>query len=123
MADLLAAAVAEALAVPLAARRPARELLGAWLAERRLLVVLDNLEHLPGAASLSPTCWPPPRGSSCWPPPGGGSGPGWSWVLDVPGLAEGAAVELFAERARRVRAGFSLEDEGPAVARRSRRLV
>ena len=50
--DLLAATVAEALAVPLATRRPVRDLLQAWLAERRLLVVLDNLEHLPGAASL-----------------------------------------------------------------------
>ena len=116
VADLLAVAVAEALAVPLAARRPARELLGAWLAERRLLVVLDNLEHLDGAAPLVTGLLAAAPGLKLLATSRRRVGAGVEWVLDVPGLAEGAAVELFAERARRVRAGFSLEDEGPAVA-------
>jgi predicted ATPase len=116
VADLLAVTVAEALAVPLAARRPARELLGAWLAERRLLVVLDNLEHLPGAASLVTELLAAAPGLKLLATSRRRVGAGVEWVLDVPGLGEGPAVELFAERARRVRAGFSLEDEGPAVA-------
>jgi len=116
VADLLAVAVAEALAVPLAARRPARELLGAWLAERRLLVVLDNLEHLDGAAPLVTGLLAAAPGLKLLATSRRRVGAGVEWVLDVPGLAEGAAVELFAERAQRVRAGFSLEDEGPAVA-------
>ena len=116
VADLLAVTVAEALAVPLAARRPARELLGAWLAERRLLVVLDNLEHLPGAASLVTGLLAAAPGLKLLATSRRRVGAGVEWVLDVPGLGEAAAVELFAERARRVRAGFSLEDEGPAVA-------
>ncbi|HKQ03008.1 MAG TPA: BTAD domain-containing putative transcriptional regulator, partial [Actinomycetes bacterium] len=116
VADLLAVTVAEAMAVPLAGRRPARELLGAWLAERRLLVVLDNLEHLPGAASLVNGLLAAAPGLKLLATSRRRVGAGVEWVLDVPGLGEAAAVELFAERARRVRAGFSLEDEGPAVA-------
>jgi predicted ATPase/DNA-binding SARP family transcriptional activator len=116
VADLVAATVAEALAVPLAARRPARELLRAWLAERRLLVVLDNLEHLPGAASLLTDLLAGAPGLKLLATSRRRVGAGVEWVLDVPGLDEGPAVELFGERARRVRAGFSLEDEGPAVA-------
>ena len=114
--DLLAATVAEALAVPLAARRPVRELLQAWLAERRLLVVLDNLEHLPGAASLLTDLLAGRPGLKLLATSRRRVGTGVEWVLDVPGLGEGPAVELFAERARRVRTGFSLEEEGPAVA-------
>ena len=114
--DLLAATVAEALAVPLAARRPVRELLQAWLAERRLLVVLDNLEHLPGAASLLTDLLAGAPGLKLLATSRRRVGTGVEWVLDVPGLGEGPAVELFAERARRVRTGFSLEEEGPAVA-------
>jgi predicted ATPase len=115
-ADLVAATIAEALAVPLDARRPVRELLAAWLAERRLLVVLDNLEHLPGAASLLTELLAAAPGLKLLATSRRRVGAGVEWVLDVPGLAEGPAVELFAERARRVRAGFSLEDEGTAVA-------
>ena len=114
--DLLAVTVAEALAVPLAARRPVRDLLKAWLAERRLLVVLDNLEHLPGAASLLTDLLAGAPGLKLLATSRRRVGTGVEWVLDVPGLGEGPAVELFAERARRVRAGFSLEEEGPAVA-------
>src|SRR5918994_5474850 len=114
--DLLAVTVAEALAVPLAARRPVRDLLKAWLAERRLLVVLDNLEHLPGAASLFTDLLAGAPGLKLLATSRRRVGAGVEWVLDVPGLGEGPAVELFAERARRVRAGFSLEEEGPAVA-------
>ena len=114
--DLLAATVAEALAVPLAARRPVRDLLQAWLAERRLLVVLDNLEHLPGAASLLTDLLAGAPGLKLLATSRRRVGTGVEWVLDVPGLGEGPAVELFAERARRVRTGFSLEEEGPAVA-------
>jgi predicted ATPase len=116
VADLLAVTVAEVLAVPLDARRPARDLLQAWLAERRLLVVLDNLEHLPGAASLLTGLLAGAPGLKLLATSRRRVGTGVEWVLDVAGLGEGPAVELFAERARRVRADFSLEEEGPAVA-------
>ncbi|HYN18957.1 MAG TPA: hypothetical protein VEY96_12845, partial [Actinomycetes bacterium] len=83
---------------------------------RRLLVVLDNLEHLPGAASLLTDLLAGAPGLKLLATSRRRVGTGVEWVLDVPGLAESPAVELFAERARRVRAGFSLEEEGPAVA-------
>jgi predicted ATPase/DNA-binding SARP family transcriptional activator len=120
--DLVAATVAETLAVPLAARRPVRDLLQAWLAERRLLVVLDNLEHLPGAAALLTDLLAAAPGLKLLATSRRRVGTGVEWVLDVPGLDEGPAVELFAERARRVRAGFALEEEGPAVAAICRRV-
>ena len=146
VADLLAVTVAEALAVPLAARRPVRELLQAFLTERRLLVVLDNTEHLPGIAPLLTDLLAGAPGLKLLATSRRRVGAGVEWVQDVPGLAypppdNGAeaapgrdrtpavelfgeragldrypAVELFGERAGRVRAGFSLAAEGPAVA-------
>jgi predicted ATPase/DNA-binding SARP family transcriptional activator len=128
VADLVAVTVAETLAVPLAARRPVRELLQAYLAERRLLVVLDNLEQLPGIAPLLTDLLAGAPGLKLLATSRRRVGAGVEWVLDVPGLAyppPGApddgldrypAVELFGERAGRVRAGFSLAAEGPAVA-------
>jgi predicted ATPase/DNA-binding SARP family transcriptional activator len=128
VADLLAVTVAEALAVPLDAPRPVRELLRAYLADRDLLVVLDNTEHLPGIAPLLADLLAGAPGLKLLATSRRRVGTGVEWVVDVPGLAyppdktaEGdleryPAVELFAERARRVRDGFSLADEGPAVA-------
>ena len=100
--DLLAMTVAEALAVPRTGRH--------------LLVMLDNLEHLPGAAALLTDLLAGSPGLKLLATSRRRVGTGVEWVLDVPGLGEGPAVELFAERARRVRTGFSLEEEGPAVA-------
>ncbi|MFD1935297.1 BTAD domain-containing putative transcriptional regulator [Nonomuraea mangrovi] len=98
----------------------------AALAERRLLLVLDNCEHLVGAAAaladrLLAAC-PHLRlmitsrealgitGESIFPvsplrlpPPGG------------PGALEYPAVRLFADRAAAVRPGFTLDDEGHVV--------
>lgn len=47
---LIPSALATALGVPLRTEDPARDLV-AWLAERRVLVVLDNCEHLVGDAA------------------------------------------------------------------------
>jgi predicted ATPase len=126
-ADLLAATVAEALAVSLTARRPVRELLQAYLADRDLLVVLDNLEHLPDLAPLLTDLLAGAPGLKLLATSRRRVGAGIEWVLDVPGLAYPAggstdpldafpAVELFCDRARRVRSGFSLAAEGPGVA-------
>jgi predicted ATPase/DNA-binding XRE family transcriptional regulator len=49
---LVPAAIAHALGVHESGRRSARELLLEFLHDRQLLLVLDNLEHLLGAASL-----------------------------------------------------------------------
>jgi len=77
--SLLEYAVAEVLGIRGASDPPAR-MLGGYLAERDLLLVLDNCEHPtmpgrsppPGTRSLSPgssttrSCWPvPPRTLAC----------------------------------------------------------
>jgi predicted ATPase len=50
--DLVAAAVAQTLAVGEAPGRSIVESLGAFLGDRRILLVLDNFEHLVAAAPL-----------------------------------------------------------------------
>ena len=79
-------------------------------------MVLDNLEHLPGAASLLTELLAAAPGLKLLATSRRRVGAGVTWVLDVPGLAEGPAAALCGERARRVRAGFAPEEEGPAVA-------
>jgi predicted ATPase/DNA-binding XRE family transcriptional regulator len=136
---LVATAVAHALGVREDGERPLRDLLVAAVARRRLLLVLDNLEHLPTAAPLVAELLAAGpslavlvtsrarlrlRGEREWPVP----------PLSVPavvdrdqpsraGLAGVAAVRLFVERAVEVRPGFALTDEAMApVAEICRRL-
>ncbi|MDF3040374.1 MAG: hypothetical protein K0Q71_3080 [Thermomicrobiales bacterium] len=136
---LVATAIAQALGVRESGDRPLTELLASYLAERRLLLVLDNLEHLLPAVPLIATLLAASadlailatsrarlhlRGEVDIPVaplavPGaiGGARPMRE------GLAGVAAVRLFLERAAEVRPGFMLtEENAPAVAEICRRL-
>jgi predicted ATPase/DNA-binding CsgD family transcriptional regulator len=136
-ADLLAGAVADAAGLaPAGARDPTEHLL-AGLRGRAALLVLDNFEHLLEGAALLPRLlaaapgvrllvtsrealalqeeWRYPVQGLPYPAGAGAADP------EGPEGPEGpeayAAVRLFAERARRGRRGFSLAEEGAAVAR------
>lgn len=136
--NLVPQAVAGALGVQVVPGRTALDAVTAWLQSRRLLLVLDNCEHLvaesaafaqaallaaPGlrvlATSREPLGVP---GEVLWRLP----------MLPAPDLqalpaperlADYAAVRLFVERARAVHPGFALTPENaPAVARIAQRL-
>jgi predicted ATPase/DNA-binding SARP family transcriptional activator len=131
-AEQMVAAVAEALGCPLTgAERPQEQLL-AYLRSRRLLLVLDNIEHLlaadeatagllariyaaaPGVRLLITSRevlnlqeeWPYPLGGLALPPPGADE--------QIDGSD---AVRCFLERARRARPDFAWERERADVAR------
>lgn len=134
---LVPEAVATALGVATAAGQPAGETLGAALRMKRLLLLLDNCEHLARACRelaerLLPLC---PQvtilatsrellrvaGELVWPVP----------PLELPDSAAGdpeqligyASVRLFVERAQAVRPGFALTGQNAAgVAQICRRL-
>jgi predicted ATPase/DNA-binding XRE family transcriptional regulator len=136
--DLVPAAVAHALGLEESGDRPPRDLLQTALAERSLLLALDNCEHLLPAmsfvAELLATC---PnlvilatsrsrlrlRGERelavaplALPATADGQPP-------LAGLAGVAAVRLFVERAQAVQPDFSLTaEQAPAVAEICRRL-
>jgi hypothetical protein len=74
------AQVAGVVAAALGAREqpgvPAAEVLARVLARRQLLLVLDNCEHLIGAAAqLCAGCWRPVMMCGCWRP----AGSRWRW--------------------------------------------
>ena len=138
--DLVADAVATALGAPEQGGRPALERLTALLRQRQVLVLLDNFEHLLGAApflaALLRAC---PRVTALvtsraalrltgeqefavppltLPGPTDPAHP-LSWERG----AQSEAEALFVERARAVAADFALTDEhAPAVAAICRRL-
>ena len=65
---LVPVAIAHTLEVRERGGRSARELLLEYLQARRLLLVLDNFEHLLAAAPLCPSCCSAARGWPCWSP-------------------------------------------------------
>ena len=127
--DLVLPAIARSLAVRESSDRPLTPSLFAALRDRHLLLVLDNLEHLLGAANdladllaacprltILATSRAPLRlsGEQCFPTlplalPSAGEPP----VLE--GLRDYDAIALFVERARQVRPSFAL-DVGNAAA-------
>jgi predicted ATPase/DNA-binding XRE family transcriptional regulator len=136
---LVTTAVARALGVREDGDRPLTQLLAAAVAGRRVLLVLDNLEHLPAAAPLVAELLATgpslavlatsrarlrlrgerelPAAPLAVPEPAGPDQP------PLAGLAGVAAVRLFVERAAEVRPGFALTDEiAASVAEICRRL-
>jgi predicted ATPase len=124
--DSVLPAVSESLGIPREGGRGAVASLADYLGERRLLLVLDNFEHVPAAApalaSLLDRC---PglqalvtsqhtlgiRGESEFaleplPVPGGGA---------TASAADSPAVQLFAERAAAARPGFALTSDNLAA--------
>ncbi|MHA6761683.1 BTAD domain-containing putative transcriptional regulator [Streptacidiphilus sp. PAMC 29251] len=100
-----------------------RERLTAALADRPLLLVLDNCEHLVAdaarlAADLLASC-PELRILGTGREPLGITG---EQLFPLPALPEQAAVQLFTERAGAVRPGFDPRQDAEAVAEICRRL-
>src|SRR5262249_11722965 len=135
--DLIASAIAQALGVREAAGRPLREALVEHLRERRLLLVVDNFEHVVAAAPLVAellAASPAPAGlaTSRRRPRLGGERvlpvrplalPEPDRLPPVEELVGVEAVRLFVERAEEVRPDFTLTDaNAPAVAEACRRL-
>jgi predicted ATPase/transcriptional regulator with XRE-family HTH domain len=136
-ARLVPVTIARALEVHESGRRSARELLLEYLSERRILLVLDNFEHLleaaPVIAELVSRC---PRMAALvtsrtalrvqderryavapLATPGTTAAPG------EPALADWPAVQLFMERARAAAPNFAIQaDQASTVASICRRL-
>lgn len=110
-------AVATALGVRPQAGRSVADSLAAALLGRRLLLILDNCEHvLDAAADVVETLLADTRGVHVIATSREGFGSSGEHVWAVPSLdvrsgPNSAAVELFVERARSVVAGFSLTDD------------
>jgi predicted ATPase/DNA-binding XRE family transcriptional regulator len=135
---LAAAAVARALGVREDGERPLHELLLMAVADRRLLLVLDNLEHLSAAAPLAAKLLAAApalailvtsrarlrlRGEREFPVAPLAAPEANAADLPLAEMLGTAAVRLFVDRAAEVRSGFALTDEIAApVAEICRRL-
>jgi predicted ATPase/class 3 adenylate cyclase len=116
---------AEAIGVHEEAERPLLEVLLEHLADKEMLVVLDNCEHvIDDAAGFAERVLRAAPALRVIATSREGLSIGAERLWRVPSLRPGDdAVELFAERARHVRPGFVLDEEtGEAVAAICRRL-
>ncbi len=131
--DLVPPAIAEALNVTLPGDRPAIDVLAEWLADRQLLLVLDNFEQVAAAAPLvARMLAAAPRltvlatsrtplhvyGESEYPvPPLSTLSELRAAAASVEALTQYAAVQLFIERAVSARPSFAVtNDNAPALA-------
>jgi predicted ATPase/DNA-binding CsgD family transcriptional regulator len=132
-AELVGAAIAEALGVRPLPGMTELQACGAYLAARRALVILDNCEHLPGAcaaaaeALLRAGSEVVVLGTSRAPLGAGGETAWRVPSLSLPRLGQDGssaaqagsdAVSLFVERARKVRPDFAISDGDAAFAAR-----
>jgi predicted ATPase/DNA-binding SARP family transcriptional activator len=120
--ELVPATIAGRLGVKESAERPLLESLKEHLRDKRLLLVLDNFEHVDDAAPIVSELL--------------AEAPGFKAVVTsrtllrlygehdyaVPPLTEDEAAELFAMRARAVRMGFELDGTRPQVIELCQRL-
>ena len=122
-AQLVPQAVASVLGVKEAAGRPVSEALVRHFADRHILLILDNCEHLvQGCAELAKQlllAGPHAKvlASSREPLRIGGE-----TTYPVPALPESEAVRLFVDRAGKAKPGFRVNGEAAAVASVCRRL-
>jgi class 3 adenylate cyclase len=116
--DLVAVAVIRALGLPDQQGSSTMDMLLRFVGDRRMLLVLDNCEHLLDACAdlvvgLQGGC-PAVTVLATSREPIGVAGE-VSWRVPSLSLAD-AAIELFADRARRVRPDFRLTDDNAAIA-------
>jgi predicted ATPase/class 3 adenylate cyclase/DNA-binding CsgD family transcriptional regulator len=116
--DLVAVAVIRALGLPDQRGSSTMDMLLRFVGDRRMLLVLDNCEHLLDACAalvvgLQGGC-PAVRVVATSREPIGVAGE-VSWRVPSLSLAD-EAIELFADRARRVRPDFRLDDNAAAAA-------
>ena len=125
--------LADSLSLPLEARAEPRTQLLSYLATKEVLLVLDNLEHLPTIDLLSDIL-AAGRSIKMLATSRERLNLQAEWVFELGGLgssppgvetddASGDAVDLFVRSARRVHAGFSLDERTEEVVRRICRLL
>lgn len=114
---LVPQAVADVLGVKEQPGQPAERTLIDWLKVKRLLVVLDNCEHLAGAcASLAAAILKSCPGVRLMASSRESLNVAGEQVYRVPALAQSDAVRLFAERAQAVHPSFAVTNaNAPAV--------
>jgi predicted ATPase/class 3 adenylate cyclase len=107
--ELVAATIAAAFNVEAVGARPAIDELVAALRAKKTLVVLDNCEHvIAGAAAAMETILQQCAGVRAIATSREALGVAGERVYQLPSLAEGPGVELFADRARAVQPRFEL---------------
>src|SRR5689334_25449172 len=117
--ELVSAAMAGALGLTDQPTRSATETLIRFVGDRRMLVLLDNCEHLLDAsAELTNTLLTSCPGLTLLATSREPIGVGGEVTWRVPPLSmDDEAVELFADRARRARSDFTMTDEDLHVMR------
>jgi predicted ATPase/DNA-binding SARP family transcriptional activator len=120
--ELVPAAIGGALGVREAAPRPFVDSLKEHLRSRRLLLVLDNFEHVDEAAPLVGELLAEASGLKALITSRAGLHLYGEHEYQVPPLTEEEAVELFAARAQAARPGFALDGARTHVAELVRRL-
>ena len=120
----VAPAVADAMGIGDRGPQEARELVGAWLAHRRALLVVDNCEHLVDTCAdlVELLLRSATAGAAILATSREALGVPGEVQLPVPPLADDDAVSLFADRAAAVDPGFALGDHHELVAHVCRRL-
>jgi predicted ATPase/DNA-binding SARP family transcriptional activator len=125
-AEHIAATLVSALALPVQGAREVQEQLLAALRPRRMLLVLDNLEHLLAASDLLADILAAAPGLKFLCTSRERLNLPAEWVLEVGGLdvpdqndsaalTDYSAIQLFVQRAAQVQAGFALTDDNRAA--------
>jgi predicted ATPase/DNA-binding CsgD family transcriptional regulator len=115
--DLVPIAVARALELPDQPGRSTMDTLIRFVADRQMLMVLDNCEHLLDvSAELVVALLGAAPGLTLLATSREAIGVAGEMGWRVPSLSlDGEALELFADRARRARSGFAVSDDNAAV--------
>ena len=113
--ELVVPTVAQTLGIREGAGRALRDVVAEYLARRRLLLVLDNLEHVVGAGPDVTRLISTAPASKVLATSRAALRLSGEQEYPVPPLPSAAAVELFAERARAVRPDFALDGDRSVV--------
>jgi DNA-binding SARP family transcriptional activator/predicted ATPase len=127
-ADLLVASIADALDYRFAAQQPPRELLLHYLADKALLLVLDNMEQLRAAGKLLAELLRRAPNVKLLVTSRERLGVAGEWLYEVEGLSyaptddsaapsDYPAFALFAQGAQRIRSNFDPSTEAAAISR------
>ena len=122
---LLVTTIADAIGFSVSQSPQPEETLLSQLSERQMLIVLDNFEQLNAEADLVEEILVAAPGIKLLVSSRDRLNVGHEWVVDLQGLpipnelsmADGAAAELFVQRAQQVRAAFELAGNESAVTR------